>query len=185
MIVALAGRRVDAPEAPEPRFPVEQIDAVRERIRAALNQQHADTLVASAACGADLLALDVAGELGIRRRVILPFPRDEFRASSVTDRPGDWGAMFDRVCDDVEAHGDLVILGATGDPDAAYAEASHRILDEALQLANDGAGRSRIGGGVVAIVVWDQVSRGPDDLTVTFANQAVEHKVPVVSIPTL
>jgi hypothetical protein len=185
MIVALAGRRVDAPGAPAPRFPVEQINAVRERIRAALQQQHAEALVASAACGADLLALEVAGELGIRRRVILPFPRDEFRAGSVTDRPGDWGAMFDRVCGDVEAHGDLVIMGATGDPDAAYALASHRILDEAMQLAKDGASRSRVGGGVVAIVVWDQVSRGPDDLTVDFANQAVAHKVPVVSIPTL
>jgi hypothetical protein len=184
MIIALAGRRVDAPDAPR-RFPPEQVETVRERIRDALQRHPANTLVASAACGADLLALEVAGELGMRRRVILPFPREEFKAGSVMDRPGDWGALYDRVCDDVEAHGDLVVLDASGDPDAAYELATTAILDEALRLAGDGTGRQGVGGGVLAMVVWDQAPRGPDDLTASFARQAVAHHIPVVSISTL
>lgn len=186
MIIALAGRRIDAAGAPTPRFPTEQVDAVRERIRTALRKQHAEALVASAACGADLLALEVAGDLGLRRRIILPFARDEFRASSVTDRPGDWGPLFDRICDEVEARGDLVVLGATGDPDAAYELATKAILDDALRLAEESQrGKSQLGGGVMAIVVWDQAPRGAGDLTVEFARQAVAHQVPVVSISTL
>jgi hypothetical protein len=184
MIVALAGRRIDAPDAPR-RFPQERIPDVRERIRAALQQHHADTLVASAACGADLLALEVAGELGLRRRIVLPFPREEFRASSVTDRPGDWGEPFDRICDEVAAHNDLVVLGATGNPDAAYEQATQAILDEALGLARASGSERQMGRGIVTMVVWDGQPRGPDDLTLFFAKKAVALGVPVVTISTL
>lgn len=191
MIIAVAGRRVDAPNAATPRFPMEMVDTVRERLRSALQQHHAQTLVASAACGADLLALEVAGEMGLRRRIILPFPREEFRAASVTDRPGEWGPLYDRICDEVEAAGDLVVLNLPSDlehADESYAVASDRLIEEALQLAGEQGGqgnKQRLGNGVMAVVVWDQVARGPDDLTVAFAKEAVAHKMPVVSISTL
>lgn len=185
MIIALAGRRVDTEGATVPRFPSANVETVRQRIRQALLDHPATALVASAACGADLLALDEAGKQGMRRHIILPFPRAEFRSGSVTDRPGDWGPLYDQICDDVEAHGDLVVLDAAGDPDAAYALATTRILDEAQQLAATQPGAGGIGGGVTAIAVWDLVARGPDDLTVAFATQAVERKIPVVNISTL
>jgi hypothetical protein len=34
--------------------------------------------------------LDEAVKLGLRRRIVLPFPVREFRAKSVTNRPGGW-----------------------------------------------------------------------------------------------
>src|SRR5262245_52110419 len=67
MVVALAGRRIDAPRAAMPRFPLERRSAVRRRIRVQLELLGADVLVSSAACGADLLAQDIAGKLGLRR----------------------------------------------------------------------------------------------------------------------
>lgn len=185
MIIALAGRRVDAAGAATARFPPGNVETVRERIRQALQQHRGTGLVASAACGADLLALDEAGKLGMRRRIVLPFPRADFRAGSVTDRPGDWGPLFDRICDEVEAAGDLVVLDASGDPDAAYGLATTRILDEAQRLAAAGPDAQGVGGGVTAIAVWDLIPRGPDDLTVAFANDAVKRWIPVVNISTL
>ena len=61
---------------------------MRRRIRALLNASAATILVSSAACGADLIALSEARELGLGLRIILPFARDKFRISSVADRPG-------------------------------------------------------------------------------------------------
>jgi hypothetical protein len=45
--------------------------ALAARLRRFFHEQEASALVGSAACGADLLALEIAGELSLRRRVIL------------------------------------------------------------------------------------------------------------------
>src|SRR4030095_8073400 len=108
MIIALAGRRIDAPDAATPRFPVENTEVAARRIHELLEAQGATALVSSAACGADLLALVEAGALGIRRRVVLPFDRKRFREISVVDRPGEWGRLYDDVLDEVSSNGDLV-----------------------------------------------------------------------------
>jgi hypothetical protein len=120
MVIALAGRRVDAPGTDTPRFPPANVAAVQDRIRHLLVEQTTHALVCSAACGVDLLALEVAGALGIRRRIVLPFVRARFRDTSVVDRPRDWGERFDRVLDAVEANRDLVVLGNAEDDAAAY-----------------------------------------------------------------
>src|SRR5438067_9574049 len=102
MIVALSGRRIDAANADTPRFPLKNVALVRERI-AALLQENVTAFVSSGACGGDLLALDQAGALGIRRRLVLPFSAARFRATSVVDRPGDWGPVYDEVVRAVRA----------------------------------------------------------------------------------
>ncbi len=94
MIIALAGRRIDEEGTDTPRFPLENIRFVRERLKTLFEENDAKALVSSAACGADLLALDVAGEPGLRRRIILPSKPEKFRKSSVTDRPRKWGEIF-------------------------------------------------------------------------------------------
>ena len=86
-IVAVAGRRVDAVDAQTKRFPYANADSVRAALSRALENAAAMLVVASAACGSDLLALDVASVLGIRTRIILPFAPDVFRETSVVDRP--------------------------------------------------------------------------------------------------
>ena len=54
----------------------------------------------------------------VRRQVVLPFDRTAFRASSVTDRPGNWGPRFDAVVAAV-ATGDLIELPFDVDDAAA------------------------------------------------------------------
>src|SRR5258708_23324677 len=103
MIVTLAGRRIDPLNAPVARFPVENSAEVREQLVHLLQEQGATALVCSAACGADLLGLEAAGTLGLRRRVVLSFAPERFRATSVTDRPGEWGPLYDRIIAEVAA----------------------------------------------------------------------------------
>ena len=165
-IAALAGRRIDAADAAAPRFPLANVGGVRERLEALLRAQGSAALVCSAACGADLIALDVAGMLGLRRRVVLPFAPERFRETSVTDRPGAFGPLFDRIIGEVAAAGDVVMLDLDEGDDATYAAANEAILNEAERLA--GADPSD----VIAIIVWEGRSRGEGDLTLAFATSA-------------
>jgi len=110
--------------------------------------------------------------------VILPFDRDRFRGTSVTDRPGGWGALYDRILNEVELAGDLVIESAPAGQDA-YAFASIRILDEAGCLAA-GSGEDR-----AAVVVWNGSARGPGDLAEAFGAAAKARGMTVLQVSTL
>lgn len=178
MIIALAGRRVDSAEAQEPRFPLPNVESVRTRVRAVLQEKGATALVSSAACGADLIALREAGQLGLRRRVILPSERRRFRETSVTDRPGDWGPLYDQILDAVEAAGDLVVLQNRPD-DEGYSAANRAILDEALALA------TAVHEPATAILVWDGVPRDDHDLTEQFGIEARKRGLEVTEIRTI
>src|SRR3954470_8602116 len=96
-IIAIAGRRIDATDTNAARFPRGAIPTVRRRLADLLIQERAVAIVCSAACGADILALEEAERLGVGRRIVLPFPANRFRLTSVIDRPGDWGQRFDRL----------------------------------------------------------------------------------------
>jgi hypothetical protein len=176
-VLALAGRRPDAQGTEVRRFPPENAAGVRSRLRGEMAAHHARALVCAPAAGADLLALEAAGELGVRRRVILPFSRARFRETSVVDRPGGFGPIYDRVLDAVEAAGDLVVLQVPGTDEAAYAAANEAILDEAARLAAPDP--------PVAVVVWDGRSRGPDDATAAFADAARGRGMAILEILTL
>jgi len=178
MIFALAGRRIDQPDTEPGRFPLRNVDLVRKRLRQLFELHPGGTLVSSAACGADLLALETAGKLGWRRRVILPFDRDRFRETSVTDRPGDWGTLYDQILDEVERAGGLAIESAPPGKDA-YAFASDRILEEAERMAA-GSGENEI-----AVAVWEGNARGPGDLTGAFAAAARARGMTVAHVSTL
>ncbi len=178
MIAALAGRRIDAPGARAERFPLENVPSVCERIRAVLSSG-TRVLVCSASCGADLIALDEAGKLGIRRRVVLPFAREPFREMSVADRPGDWGPVFDGLMDQAETTCDIVVLPCDPTDADAYAAANAAILDEAERISRE------ISEQVRAVVVWDGKSRGDDDLTAAFRDEAKRRGYPVTEISTL
>jgi len=186
MIISLVGRRVDAHDAIVPRFPLENAKIVRERIRAFFVGHKITALVCSAACGADLLALDVARELDIQRRIILHCEQNRFRAISVVDRPGEWGALFDRIIREVQAEGNLVILGSDGEDEAIFATTNGVMLDEALTLArqmpHDKGELSE--NSVLAVLVWDGQSRGEGDVTANFADEARARRLSVIEIPT-
>jgi hypothetical protein len=169
-VIALAGRRIDAPHAGPPRFPLDRAPLVRQQLADLLVEERATALVCSAACGSDLVALEAAEQLGLRRRIVLPFGPERFRGTSVTDRPGDWGPVFDRLIATAEAAGDLVVLNGGDDDDKAYAAANEAIIREAQRLAlAEGAGSPTR---LLAAIVWEGTARAGSDATDDFRRLA-------------
>ncbi len=178
MIAALAGRRIDAPNAKIPRFPTGCIGVVRRRIRQRLEADGIRVLVCAAACGADLLALSAAAELRLQRRVVLPFAIELFRERSVVDRPGayPWGELFDRFVREAEAANDLTVLSLNPDDPNVFESANEAILDDALSAAAAGGAKTE------ALVVWDSALQTGHDLTAHFALAAERRGIPVDAI---
>jgi hypothetical protein len=177
--VALAGRRVDPTGTDSGSFPLRNIARVSEELRAVFETLRPAALISSAACGSDLLALEEAGRLGIRRRVILPFDPEQFLRTSVEDRPGDWGSLYKRIIEEVRSTDDLVNLEFTVDQDNDYRLTNLAILDEALEVARASAGK------VIAVLVWDGQSRGTGDMTENFRVEAQKRGFPIVDVPTI
>jgi hypothetical protein len=179
MILALAGRRVDPANATATRFPLENADAVRERIAALLANTQTTTLVCSAACGSDLLALDAAGKLALDCHIVLPFAKERFRVTSVVDRPGEWGPLFDRTIEHTEAAGKLVILNLPEDDDASYLAVNQTILARARAIARSQAQP------VEAALVWEGRPRQGIDITAAFGTAAKTLGIPLREVSTL
>lgn len=104
-VIVATGHRVDAAGRKAPRFP--RTAAAREAARAALAEAVRREFelpasgflgLAAAASGADLLFHDVAEELGLATRVLLPIPRQDFFERSVEDGGAEWAERFRRVC---------------------------------------------------------------------------------------
>jgi hypothetical protein len=177
-IVAAAGRRIDPLDATVPRFPSSAVRETRQRIDDALVRHGAIALVTSAACGADLLALSAAADLHLRRRIVLPFAPELFRQTSVTDRPGEWGPVFDETLLQLQAAGEVLILDGSPD-DEGYSAVGEAILREAEGLA-------RLSGeSPVAMVIWDGRPRPGVDLTARFRESARRRGFEIVDVPTL
>lgn len=176
--MVVAGRRIDAEAAEAPRFPLARVHEVRSRIREAMLEYGPAWLVSSAAAGSDLLAREVARELNIRRRVVLPFGVDAFRKRSVTDRPSDWGPRFDRLVHELQLQGNVIDLDLNPDGEDVYEHANLAIIDQALSLSGGDAAQVR------AIVIWEGRPRGPDDTTAAFADAARNRGIEVRSVLT-
>lgn len=173
-VIVQAGRRTDAADAQVPRFPLSMTETVRQRIQQVFISEKPSALVSAAACGTDLLALDLAGEMHIPRVVLLPAPPEKFRAESVVDRPGNWGPMFDKLMRQVKV--EVISNGAGQD---SYLQANLKLLDRAQGLA------AQQKTAVLALVAWNGQSRGPDDVTEHFLVQARSRKFRVVEVRTV
>ena len=179
MIIAVAGRRIDAADAQSARFPLRNVALVQQRLDELFSREAATGLVSSGACGADLVALTVAGTRHMRRRMVLPFGRNEFRESSVIDRPGDWGPVYDRLLAELDTTGDVVTLAGHAAGDAAYVAANDAILHEAATLARQGTTD------VLVVLVWEGAPRDGADMTAAFGDEARKRGFRVEQVKTL
>lgn len=184
-VAALAGRRPDEEGASPPRFPLRAATSVQEALHDLFGRENVQVLVCSAACGADIIALTAARDLGLRRRVVLPFAPDAFVRTSVVDRPGDWEQRYWDVIEEVRAAGDLVVLDGDPEVDESYAAASAAILREAIAIAGSddgGTGAARL----MAIAVWEGAKRqdGKDE-TASLLNRARKAGAAIREVSTL
>jgi hypothetical protein len=179
-VAAIAGRRFDRPGGPR-RFPPSNESLVRVRLREVLTRHGVQIVISSAACGTDLIALETAAELGVRRIVFLPHDPEVFRERSVLDRAPAWGPRFDRVIETVRAAGDLHNLGLSGTGDALYRATNDAMLAETLKVVQTSGGTLD----ALAVIVWNGESRGPDDLTDHFRQMAQIRGLPIEVVDTL
>jgi hypothetical protein len=75
--------------------------------------------------------------------------------------------------------GDGIELGHAKDDPNVFTATNEAILDEAIQQG------SATGLRALAMVVWDGVSRGGDDITKAFLNEAQCRKLEVIAVPTM
>ena len=173
---ALAGRRTDAPDVAA-RFPLANVSLVRERLGALFHQHECTALFCAAACGVDLLALDLAAELEIPAWIVLPFAAERFRETSVVDRPGDWGPIYDRLIAGAARAGRLLVHEHVPGDAGTYRKANEDILDAAVRFAS---GRE-----LHAVIAWEGQRREGTDITQLFAESARARGLPVHEISTL
>jgi hypothetical protein len=178
MVIALTGRRIDAPESPNPRFPLKNVPLVRERLRHFFSINVVTAFVSSAACGADLLALEEAHGRGIPIRIVLPFHPQRFRETSVADRPGGWCRLYDRIYAEADSRHAVTVLASENEGEAAYLAVNDAILNEAASLA------CRFRHDVLAVVLWEGAPRGDSDVTEAFRVEAQRRGFPVSELST-
>lgn len=173
-VVAVAGRRIDPASATVARFPSASIPALGKVFREFFIREPPALVVASAACGTDLVALDAAVDLAVPIRIVLPFEPARFKAGSVTDRldPRHWGALFDRLLGALPSS-DLIVLDEGAEP---YSAVNAAIVDAA-------ADRSAVRR--IAVVAWEGEPRGDEDFTWQFARLAAARQFTVLEISTL
>ena len=175
MIVVLAGRRIDAPDAKVRRFPPGLAGLVKQRLIDSLKSVVATHLVSSGACGADLLAMEAASELKIDRTMILPFDATTFRSTSVTDRPGDWGMIYDKFIQELKPD-KLITLGYDQNDPEVYERTNFEILDYAEKIAEKinatPPAQKNTVPGKLALIVWEGKPKDADDTTYHFLKEA-------------
>jgi len=114
---------------------------------------------------------------------VLPFAADRFLVSSVTDRPGNWEAVFNRQVAAAAAVGDLVVLDGKDADERAYAAANDAIIEEAQALAR--ATKAEPARRLIALLVWEGQARPGSDATDQFGALAKAAGFKVESVLTL
>jgi hypothetical protein len=155
-VACLAGRRIDASDADPVRFPAGSEAPVRDALAKAFAVESVRHLVCSAACGADIIALEECEASGIPATIVLPFDAPAFRRLSVTDRKGDWGPRFDRLLARARGEGMLIQLALRSDDPDAFQRANEMIVSTAAGLA---------AAEHLAVIVWDGEKVGEEDVT--------------------
>lgn len=134
-VVAFSGHMTDATGRAEPRFPEERVPRVRAAIRDWLRTTGPVHGFCSAARGSDLLFLRELLDRGGTAHVVLPFPRDAFRITSVGHG---WDRDFDQVLshDHVEVT-ELLAVRPEGQEreEGAYDECNRFLREESIAYA--------------------------------------------------
>lgn len=161
-VAALAGRRIDEPDSTRVQFPLTCVKKVTADLSKLFKTGGFTSLVCSAACGADLVAVESAKLLGMTVDIVLPYSHSKFRESSVVDRPGNWGPRYDRLITEAGANNRLHILKS--DEEGNYDLATAGIFTIATSMAP----LESING----VVVWEGQPRDEGDATLDFKRRA-------------
>lgn len=144
-LAVFAGHLMDAEHRQPERFPERLVPAVRAALEAWVEEHQPEHVLAGAACGSDLLLLEVLAERGIPFTVVLPCECESFLASSVDKA---WEALFHRLLAQAEAVHSLN-EGSNAKEEGVLSFAAQVLLGLALWKTSD------LGGHLEAFGVWD------------------------------
>ena len=150
-VVVFAGHMIDEDGRDPPRFPQSKVGKIRNAIKAKLEAYGFVRGFATAAAGSDIIFLEELIKRDGAPVVVMPFPEEDFRKTSVR---GDWGERLDKIHDKL----DIKILerecpAPSGQPDA-FRRSAKKVLKMAVDYAD------RLDGGPNFLVVWDGKKRG-------------------------
>ncbi len=148
-VIAFAGHLIDRPSRPNPRFPAHLEAAVRLAIEQRLAAVGPAIGFAAAACGADLIFLELMRARGADTHIVLPYGPEQFVPDSVDYLPGTrWRVRFDtavRKASQVISASDHRL----GDGGMSY-EYGFRVLDGEAAMHAD-----KLDTELVCVAVWD------------------------------
>lgn len=126
-VLIFTGHRIDAPGRQTPRFPKEQEQAARQKIKEAVEAElrSAEGVafgIAGGANGGDILFHEVCAELGIPTHLYLAFPSAQYVKASVGDAGPEWIERFRRLDARLEAQGQVRVLCELADEPADQSE---------------------------------------------------------------
>jgi class 3 adenylate cyclase/tetratricopeptide (TPR) repeat protein len=148
-IVVCSGHMFDKLDRKQPRFPHALEARIQKEIRSKLAQMEAHVGFSSLACGADMLFSEAILERGGEANIVLPFRKEDFKASSVEIIPGTTlGERFEKVMENAATVTTLNEMGSANDP-AAYEYCNQVLMGLALLK-----GRF-LGLDVMPLAVWD------------------------------
>jgi class 3 adenylate cyclase/tetratricopeptide (TPR) repeat protein len=147
-VCVFSGHMLDGPGRETPRFQAADINRVQSEINRFFDSKRIGITYSSAACGSDILFLEEAIRRGVESIIVLPFPPEEFKRSSVSFAGPDWERRFDKVIASASN-----VINLDDDPSAPGAIAftyTNRYLDGAAML------RARaLATEVCCLAVWD------------------------------
>jgi hypothetical protein len=175
-VACLAGRRIDEDDAESVRFPLRNELDVRASLSRVFVSENVRHLVCSAACGADIIALELCEAREIAATIVLPFAAQDFRRVSVIDRPGEWGPRFDRAI--ARAHESYTLIEMDMSPDDlnAFERSNEAIVSIAAEIPSKD---------YLAVIVWDSAKKNEKDITAHLRDLADARGFRLLEVSTL
>ena len=149
-VAVFSGHLIDGPKRTTPRFPPEEEDRVRFRLREIVDRRRIAFGYASCACGGDVLFLEEVLAAGGRVVVAPPLPLEKAIERSVSVAPGDWEARLRAVLRDPRATLLEPECDETGEDDAVvYSFCNRHLFGLATLRAR------KLGFPLRGVCVWD------------------------------
>jgi tetratricopeptide (TPR) repeat protein len=166
-VLVYTGHMIDQDGRRPARFPPDLEFSVMQALRQTLADMRPVAAYGSAACGTDILCLEVVHELGGELHIVLPFPAAEFRRTSVDVAPGSWGQRFERLlaaASSVTIASDHRASGSTATYEYAnllamgLGQLRAQLLDTSLRglAVWDGTSSGAHGGSASVVLEWKQ-----------------------------
>jgi len=159
-VLLFTGHMIDAENRKEPRFPKEREAEIRQKIKVnvkdVLESNHAEDnyiAIAGGACGGDLLFLEICNELGLKVKMLLALPAEDYIAESVSFAGKSWVDRFYRMYED--SNTEVSVFAQRKDLEVSVIEQDEYSFWERNNLWLLKTALSFGGSNLTLIAVWD------------------------------